>query len=107
MVQETRRPDLDVVCVSSPTIHGVIKLKRRMQHRVALYSSQDPSIVGRVENWPDLAEAHDTPYLMHGAHLHPYALRRLILAHREERDLGAEMEHIFGVSQDGEKPEMP
>lgn len=26
MVQETKRPDLDVVCVSSPTSHGVIKL---------------------------------------------------------------------------------
>lgn len=97
MVQETKRPDLDVVCVSSPTSHGAIKLERRMQHRVALYSSQDPAIAGRVENWADLAEAHDTPYLMHGAHLHPYMLRKLILAHRDGRDLGAEMAHILDV----------
>jgi hypothetical protein len=52
----------------------------------------------RVENWPDRAEAHDAPYLMRGAHLHPYMLRKLILAHREGRDLGAEMAHIIGVS---------
>jgi hypothetical protein len=115
MVQETERTDLDVVCVSSPTSHGVIKLERRMQHRVALYSSQDPAIAGRVENWPDLAEAHDTLYLIHGAHLRPYALTRLILAHREGRDLGAEMEYLFGDSieylfgdsEDGEEPKMP
>jgi hypothetical protein len=98
MVQETKRPDLDVVCVSSPTSHGVIKLERKMERRVALYSSEDPAIAGRVENWPNLAEAHDTPYLMHGAHLHPYILRKLILAHRGGRDLGAEMAHILGVS---------
>ena len=107
MTQETKRPDLDVVCVSSPTSHGVVKLERRMPHRVALYSSQDPAIAGRVENWPDLAEAHDTPHLMHGAHLRPYTLGKLILAHREGRVLGAEMAHILGVSQDGEEPEMP
>jgi len=107
MVQETKRPDLDVVCVSSPTSYGVIQLERRMQHRVALYSSQDPAIAGRVENWPDLAEAYDMPYLMHGASLHPYMLRKLILAHRDGRDLGAKMAHIFGVSQDAGEPEMP
>jgi hypothetical protein len=94
MIQETTRPDLDVVSVSSPTSYRVIKLERRMQRRVALYSSQDPVIAGRVENWPDLAEAHDTPYLMHGSHLHPYMLRKLILAHRAGRDLGAEMADI-------------
>ena len=94
MVQETKRSDLDVVCVSSPTSHGVIKLERRMQQRVALYSSQDPAIAGRVENWPDLAETHDMLHLMHGAHLHPYMLRKLILAHREGRDLGAELAQI-------------
>jgi len=107
MMQETKRPDLDVVCVSSPTSHGAIKLERRMQRRVALYSSQDPAIAGRVENWPNLAEAHDMPYLMHGAHLHPYMLRKLILAHQEGRDLGAEMAHILGVNQGVEDPEMP
>jgi hypothetical protein len=98
MVQETKRPDLDVVCVSSPPGHGVIKLERRMQHRVALYSSQDPAIADRVKNWPDLAEAHDAPYLMHGAHLHPYLLRKLILAHRAGRDLGAEMADISDLN---------
>ena len=106
LVQETKRPDLDVVCVSSPTSHGVIKLERRMQHRVALYSSQDPAIAGRVENWPNLAEAHDTLYLMHGAHQCPYFLGKLILAHREGRDLGATIAHIIGVSQGVEEPEM-
>jgi hypothetical protein len=105
MIQETERPDLDVVCVSSPTGHGAIKLERRMQHRVALYSSQDPAIAGRVANWPNLAEAHDTPYLMHGAHQCPYLLRKLILAYREGRVLGAEMAHILGVSQDVEERE--
>ena len=104
-VQETKRPDLDVVCVSSPTSHGAIKLERRMQRRVALYSSQDPAIAGRV-NWPDLAEAHDMLHLMHGAHVHPFMLRRLILAHREGRDLGSEMADIFGASKDVEEPEM-
>lgn len=107
MVQETKRPDLDVVCVSSPTSHGVIRLERRMAHRVALYSSQDPTILGRVENWPELAEAHNTPYLVHGAHLHPYMLRKLIFAHRDGRDLGAEMASILGVSQDVEAAEVP
>jgi hypothetical protein len=104
IIQETKRPDLDVVCVSSPTSHGAIKLDRRMQRRVALYSSQDPAIAGRVENWPNLAEAHDTLYLMHGANQCPYMLRKLILGHREKRDLDATIANIFGVSQDVEGP---
>ena len=100
LVQETERPDLDVVCVSSPTSHGAIKLEHRMQHRVALYSSQDRAVADRVENWPDLAEAHDMLHLMHGAHLHPYMLRKLILAHRAGRELSAELAHLVGVSKE-------
>ncbi len=102
LIQETTRPDLNVVCVSSPTSHGVIKLARRMSHRVALYSSQDSAIAGRVENWPNLAEAHDTCHLMHGAHLRPYELTRLILAHKAGLDLGAEMADLFKVRQEVE-----
>jgi hypothetical protein len=83
----------------SPTSHGVIKLERKMQPRVALYSSQDPAITGRVGNWPDLAEAHDMLHLMHGAHLRPYTLRKLILAHREGRDLDAELANLVGAGQ--------
>jgi hypothetical protein len=53
-LQETERPDLHVICISSPTHAEEVELAKRMEHRVALYSSADEVISGRTEKWPEL-----------------------------------------------------
>src|ERR1700758_404650 len=37
-LQEESRPDLNVICISSPTWADGVKLLRRAEHRVAFYS---------------------------------------------------------------------
>ena len=56
-LQEMDRPDLHVICISSPTHADDTELTRRMEHRVSIYSSVDEVIAGRTERWPELAEA--------------------------------------------------
>lgn len=69
-VQESGRPDLSVVCVSSPTWADGVLLKTRMPNRVALFSSTDSVIQGRTENWRRLAQAYDLPWLSHDTDVH-------------------------------------
>src|SRR3990172_12197704 len=64
-LQEESRPDLYVICISSPTRFKTIALKKKMSHRVVFYSSEDEIIADRVSNWSELAEAHDLPWLNH------------------------------------------
>jgi pimeloyl-ACP methyl ester carboxylesterase len=64
-LQEDSRPDLHVICISSPTWADGVKLLRRAEHRVALYSVADEVISDRIENWPRLAEAYEFPWLDH------------------------------------------
>ena len=51
-LQETERPDLHVICISSPTHAEDTELTMKMERRVALYSSGDEVISGRTERWP-------------------------------------------------------
>src|SRR3974390_3495633 len=55
-LQESGRPDLHVICISSPVWAVDVELHRGMEHRVALYSSMDQVIAGRTEKWPQLAD---------------------------------------------------
>jgi predicted esterase YcpF (UPF0227 family) len=80
-LQEMERPDLHVVCISSPTHADDVELIKRMEHRVALYSSADEVIAGRTERWPQLAEAHDLRWLDHDTDKHKRALVRILCAY--------------------------
>jgi len=77
-LQEESRPDLHVLCISSPTWADGVKLLRRADHRVALYSLADEVISGRVENWPRLAEAYEFHWLDHDTDKHLGPLTRLV-----------------------------
>ena len=88
-LQETGREDLHVICISSPTWADGVTLEKRVSHRLAIYSSQDNVIAGRTSRWPDLADAHDLPWLTHDTDAHKEALARLIVAYMVGQDVGS------------------
>ena len=77
-LQEKSRPDLYVICISSPTWADGVKLLRRAEHRVAFYSVVDEVISDRIGNWPRLAEVYEFPWLDHDTDRHLEPLTRLI-----------------------------
>jgi pimeloyl-ACP methyl ester carboxylesterase len=87
-LQETGREDLHVICISSPTWADGVELQQRLPHRLALYSSGDDVITGRTSRWPDLAEAHDLPWLTHDTDAHKEALARWIVPYMGDSDKG-------------------
>jgi predicted esterase YcpF (UPF0227 family) len=80
-LQETERPDLHVICISSPTHADETELNAKMEHRVALYSSADEVISGRTERWPELAEAYDLWWLDHDTDKHKVPLGCILCAY--------------------------
>ena len=93
-LQELERPDLHVICISSPTHVEETELHMKMERRVALYSSADQVIAGRTARWPELAEAHDLPWLSHDTDKHKHALAYCICGYLERGDLSWELEHL-------------
>jgi predicted esterase YcpF (UPF0227 family) len=93
-LQELERPDLHVVCISSPTHVDETELNTRMERRVALYSSADSVIAGRTERWPQLAEAHDLPWLDHDTDKHKRALAHILCGYLKRLDVQWELEHM-------------
>lgn len=79
-LQETSRPDLTVICVSSPTWADDVRIQSLMPRRVSFYSSNDDVIQGRTAEWSSLAEAYDIPSLSHDTDRHVPLLSRLIAA---------------------------
>jgi len=79
-LQESSRPDLRVICISSPTWADGVRVERKMPNRVAFYSSHDDVIQGRTADWPKLAEAYDLSWLTHDTDLHKDRLAKLIVA---------------------------
>lgn len=79
-LQETSRSDLRVYCVSSPLWAEGVRLEQKPENRVALYSSNDEVIVGRVSEWPKFAQAWDLPWLSHDTDRHKERLAKLIAA---------------------------
>jgi hypothetical protein len=77
-VQEESRPDLQVACVSAPTWADGVRLQKKPEHRVAIYSSEDEVIADRVEDWPKLADAHDLAWLTHDTDLHKERICELL-----------------------------
>ena len=77
-LQEQSRPDLHVICISSPTWADGVKLERWVTNRVALYSSADEVIADRIADWPVLADAHQFEWLTHDTDRHLDALTRFI-----------------------------
>ena len=80
-LQETTRPDLSVICISSPTWADGVRLASHSPNRIALYSSKDDVIQGRTADWPNLAEGYDIASLSHDTDKHLDLLSRLIRAH--------------------------
>jgi pimeloyl-ACP methyl ester carboxylesterase len=87
-VQELSRPDLHVICISSPTWADAVTLEKKMANRLSLYSSFDDVIAGRTATWPDLAEAYDLPWLTHQTDAHIPNLRELVGAYVRDEHLG-------------------
>jgi hypothetical protein len=88
-VQETSRPDLTVVCISSPTWADVVKLEKKSPRRLSLYSSRDDVIADRTADWPQLAESYDLPWLTHQTDAHIPRLRAVIGAYVYDEDVTA------------------
>lgn len=93
-LQETRRGDLQVIAISSPTWADDVALARKMQRRLALYSSCDAVIEGRTADWPHLAEAHDLPWLTHDTDAHKVVLARIITGYLCGGDIRIEINKI-------------
>lgn len=77
-LQESGRADLRVACVSSPTWADGVRLETKPTNRVAIYSSNDDVIAGRVSDWPKLAEAYDFPWLTHDTDAHKERICELL-----------------------------
>jgi pimeloyl-ACP methyl ester carboxylesterase len=84
-LQELERPDLHVICISSPTQAGDIELHQHMDRRMALYSSWDQVIAGRTEQWPRFALACDLPWLTHDTDKHMGALAKMLCGYFTQR----------------------
>jgi len=85
---------LHVICISSPTwAHGV-RLERRIPNRIALYSSHDEVIAGRIAGWPQLAQAFDLTWLGHDTDTHKHALARLIFAYLDGDNLPVAIQDV-------------
>lgn len=91
-LQETARPDLHVYCVSSPTRAEDVRLQQKPANRISLYSSRDEIIAGRTQEWPQLAEAWDIPWLSHNTDRHKQQIAQLIAASLREEDLNSYLE---------------
>ena len=85
--QEMTRPDLTVLCVSSPTWADGVRLERPMPLRAAFYSSKDEVIMGRTAEWPSLAKAWDIGTLTHDTDRHAELLARAIAAFLKGEDV--------------------
>ncbi len=88
-LQETSRPDLRVYCISSPTWAEAVRLQQKPSNRISFYSSQDEVIAGRTEEWPQLAQAWDLPWLSHDTDRHKQRLTELIAASLRGEDIDA------------------
>jgi hypothetical protein len=93
-LQELERPDLHVICISSPTHAEDTELTMKMERRVALYSSADEVISGRTERWPGLAEAYDLPWLDHDTDKHKTPLGHILCAYVQGLDVSQEVAKI-------------
>ena len=99
-LQEIGRQDLHVICISSPVWAVDVELHRRVEHRIALYSSMDQVIAGRTERWPQLADAFDLAWL-NNHDIDPHK-RRLALILCRYMDTGAIMfdqENVIGKQE--------
>lgn len=92
-LQEDSRPDLTVICLSSPTWADGIQLEEKPDRRIALYSSHDPVLQGRTGNWPLLAEAYDKPWLDHDTDKHIPRLAGAIAEFVNHRNSGQTFEN--------------
>lgn len=90
-LQETKRKDLRVFCISSPTWAEQVKLDAKPASRVAFYSSNDAIIADRVQQWPQLAQAWDIPWLNHDTDRFKQPLAELITASLRKEDVAARL----------------
>lgn len=96
-LQETTRPDLSVIAISSPTGVDNLRLDKRMPNRVSFYNSADPVIAGRTATWPILAEAYDLVWLTHETDNHRYSLALFIRTYANGGDLKNEASQLWAL----------
>lgn len=77
-LQETKRTDVMVIGVCSPTYSGDVSISKKMGNRVIIFSKKDEVIRGRVKNWPEFAKTYDFPWLTHDIDPHVSRLADLI-----------------------------
>jgi pimeloyl-ACP methyl ester carboxylesterase len=93
-LQETARSDVQVIAISSPTWADGVSVAHKMPRRLALYSSGDAVIEGRTADWPQLAEAHDLPWLTHDTDAHKHPLTRIAVCYLHGGDVHTEIEAV-------------
>jgi predicted esterase YcpF (UPF0227 family) len=86
-LQEKYRPDLHVICISSPTVYKDFKLESKANNRISFYSSNDDIISERVSNWPELGESYDLTWLTHNTDLYLPEIHKLVLGYINKSDL--------------------
>jgi len=108
-LQETSRPDLHVIAISSPTGVDNLRLDQPMPNRIALFSSKDIVIAGRTATWNMLAsEAYDLPWLTHNTDDHRYSLALLINTYTKGGNLKQEASQLWAIEEEEHaEPEVP
>jgi len=92
--------------INNVTAMEVVELEKKMENRVALYSSTaDDQIKGRCENWPDFTDlAIDVPWLVHDVDNAKYAVSYAISTFMQGKDLRKELRELFNPPELGTNP---
>ena len=77
-LQEDSRPDLHVICISSPTWADGVRLQKLVANRISIYSPADEVIANGTEAWPRFAHAIKLQQLTHDTDQHLSVLVELI-----------------------------
>jgi pimeloyl-ACP methyl ester carboxylesterase len=95
-LQEAHPGLFDVFAIVSPTFMDTVILEKKMDRRVALYSSDDVHTQGRVGQWPSLTDiALDVKWLQHDIDLARYTVCYLITCYMRGLDMIYATENLF------------
>jgi pimeloyl-ACP methyl ester carboxylesterase len=100
-LQEAERPELHVICISSPTYAGDVELEQHMDRRVSLYSSKDSVIQGRTKRWPKLGLAYDLEWMSHDTDMHAPRLATILKGYVGGHGMPMMLPVTFDVDPEG------
>ena len=89
--------DLSVFALVAPTSCDGVRLEKKMNKRVVLYSTAaDASIKGHCEDWPEFTDqAFDVSWLMHDIDLARYSIAYLITCYMKGWNIAHQVETLF------------